>query len=459
MSAVFNPLSPHHFLVQSYVTVTPWTETFILSPGALNKSVLFNLISSPFAPLLNQQHKLLCLCSQSGSSGLTPHQLCSLFAESSLIFGLGFCSIIWHWTSLGIVILLSFISFCWQSLSLCYTLLLTFAPSHHYHPGWTHLPCSCVCGWIKCRHSSCVCCFQSLSQSKFLLCCAFTLSGLYLPNVSFLHPCGNSHHEPCIQVGAPLTAMLSKGAGLCFPKVHHWVTFIEICTVWSVVNHELHCVPNISLMMLECTHLIDMTNAWATDTHTPTPAKTCCNTPVWDRPQLCFLSIPPWTRPPSSTDIPLMWTQLSYILHQSSCNPNNPAHITLPTAHVLRSETSQFLGWEMIVCLPLPAFINKQENILNHSCEATGCYYFTLLPNVPLEGFEVNQSLLLLCFTITFALCICSSKCISSSHLSWCPTPLVPCQISKWTLLVSLVLFQWSLHPYFKWHWCGQTFR
>lgn len=206
-------------------------------------------------------------------------------------------------------------------------------------------------------------------------------------------PCHTSYHAECIRVGLPFTTRLKKGAGLCFPKVRHWGTFVcELCTVRDVVRRELHCATDISLLRLERMRLIDTANAWAAGTHSQYQGKLSIIREFESAHNFTVLHQPPLERPPSSIDIPLMWVQESYSPLRRSKKTNSP--IAMATVRHLRSVASQFYGWEMMLQHPMATYLDQQHRVIQQPCRATDCYSYTLLTKGMSGrlGTESNQS-------------------------------------------------------------------
>jgi hypothetical protein len=190
-------------------------------------------------------------------------------------------------------------------------------------------------------------------------------------------PCHTSYHAECIRVGSPFSSRLKHGAGLCFPKVRHWGTFIcELCTVRAVVQRELHCASDTLLLQLERMCLIDSANAWALGTHTQYQGKLSIIRAFEATHNFTVLRQPLLVRPPSSIDIPLMWIQESYGLRRST-KTNSP--IAMATVRHLRSAASQFLGWELMLQHPMATYLDSQHRVIQQPCRATDCYSYTLL--------------------------------------------------------------------------------
>lgn len=179
-------------------------------------------------------------------------------------------------------------------------------------------------------------------------------------------------------MGDPFTSRLAKGAGLSFPRVKHWGTFIcELCTVRSVLGRELRLPTDVDLLMLERMRLIDMACAWASGTHDQYQTKLAVIRGFESKHQFSFLTPPPLPFPPNTVDIPLMWAQTSYSLRPSSRRGDGSA-ISMNTVRQLRSAASQLLGWEMMIRQPLNTFLDQQQRVLQQGCRATDNYSYSL---------------------------------------------------------------------------------
>lgn len=192
-----------------------------------------------------------------------------------------------------------------------------------------------------------------------------------------MSPCGVSYHTDCFRVGAPFSSRLAKGAGLVFPRVRQWGTFIcELCTVRANVGRELHCPTDVDLLRFERMRVIDMANAWAHGTHKVYQQKLAVIRGFQLDHQFSFLGLPPLPTPPISVDIPLMWIHESYSLRTSS--KHNDTTVAFATIRHLRSAASQLLGWEMLVRDPSSTFQDTQQNVIQLPCRPTDSYSFTL---------------------------------------------------------------------------------
>ena len=160
--------------------------------------------------------------------------------------------------------------------------------------------------------------------------------------------------------------------------VWHWGTFIcELCTVRSVIDRELNRPSDIDLLCLERMRIIDMANAWAGSTHQQYQSKLQAIRSFEHIHGFPILQSARLQRPPSTTDIPLMWMQESYSLRSSKRSPDNST-VTFATVRQLRSAASQFLGWEMMISAPLSTYIDQQQRVLSQPCRATDNYSFSL---------------------------------------------------------------------------------
>ena len=190
--------------------------------------------------------------------------------------------------------------------------------------------------------------------------------------------CGTSYHTMCIRVGPPFVTRLKRNAGLCFPRVTNWGTFIcELCTVRSVLQREPFRPSDQSLLRLERMRLIDMAHAWAAGTHKQYQSKLGHIRKFEALHDFRILPVSTLQAPPSTIDIPLMWIMESYSLRPSSRRTNSPL-TSFGTIRHLRSAASQFLGWEMMLESPLSTLLDQQQRVLLQPCRPTDSYSFSL---------------------------------------------------------------------------------
>jgi hypothetical protein len=147
-------------------------------------------------------------------------------------------------------------------------------PPHHTHSGCcelyvpTHLPSlptkdrlartalPPMRNGTRDRRHQCVGCHRGLSNDSGALRCHFSDSGFRFKNGRMARLCQSAYHTCCFSVGAPFVSCRKNEAGLCFPDVTKWGTFIcEACTVRSVSDCELVDVCNGELLALECMSL------------------------------------------------------------------------------------------------------------------------------------------------------------------------------------------------------------
>jgi hypothetical protein len=70
--------------------------------------------------------------------------------------------------------------------------------------------------------------------------CQFSNTGFPFDNGKQARLCHSAHHKWCLLVSAPFVSHRKNGAGLCFPDITEWGTFIcKACTVRVVVNRKL----------------------------------------------------------------------------------------------------------------------------------------------------------------------------------------------------------------------------
>jgi hypothetical protein len=194
-------------------------------------------------------------------------------------------------------------------------------------------------------------------------------------------PCQSAYHATCIAVGAPFVTRRKDHAGLSFPKVTDWGTFVcEACTVRAVVRRELTDVNDWQLLALERMRLIDMAHHWSLGTHSTYQTKLRIIRNFEQRYGVHVLRSTPLKVPPSGPDIPLMWCQEAYGLRKSPSKRHAGADLNLAfsTIRQLRSAASQFHAWDMMISRPDRAFMDQQRRVLEQPCRPTDGLSYTL---------------------------------------------------------------------------------
>ena len=211
----------------------------------------------------------------------------------------------------------------------------------------------------------------------------FASSGFPLPTGSQANPCGTAYHTSCISVGAPFTSRRTDNAGLCFPLVEHWPSFIcEACTVRAVQGREL-CFSHrdMALLCFERMRMIDMASYWSLGTHKAYQSKLR----TLDRfGKLFHVHVLPslsLSSPPSSHEIPLMWAQVYQCLQRSKrrMNPDGThPFVKVDTARQLRSAASQWYTWNFLLAHPGRLIHSKSGELVVQRCRPTDSFGGTL---------------------------------------------------------------------------------
>ena len=196
-----------------------------------------------------------------------------------------------------------------------------------------------------------------------------------------MHPCHSAYHVTCIAVGAPFVTRRKNNAGLSFPNITDWGTFVcEACTVQAVVGRELTDVNDWQLLALERMRLIDMAHHWSLGTHATYQTKLRIIRNFEQRYGVSVLRSTPLVCPPSGLEIPLMWCQEAYGLRKSPSKRNigSDMNLAFSTIRQLRSAASQFLTWDMMISRPDRAFMDQQRRVIEQPCRPTDGLSYTL---------------------------------------------------------------------------------
>jgi hypothetical protein len=95
-------------------------------------------------------------------------------------------------------------------------------------------------------------CRRGHSPTQAILRCAFADSGFELADGRQARPCKSSYHPLCIRDGLLFSSRRNKSAGLVFPDISIWPTFVcEACTVHAVLGRELMGVDDWKLVCFE----------------------------------------------------------------------------------------------------------------------------------------------------------------------------------------------------------------
>ena len=200
---------------------------------------------------------------------------------------------------------------------------------------------------------------------------------------SSAYPCNSAYHTGCFSVGPPFVSRRKNGSGLTFPKVRTWPNFIcEACTVRAMVDRELTGPSDWKLMCFERMRILDMTHYWAVGTHAKYQAKLNAIS-RFERDfglEQRILRPTPLLRPPTGADIGLMWMMESYSLRTTPLRGTDEMQLlSNATVRQLRSATSQYCAWDLMVSKPDSAYFDQQRRLICQPCRPTdglGCALF-----------------------------------------------------------------------------------
>jgi hypothetical protein len=211
-------------------------------------------------------------------------------------------------------------------------------------------------------------CHQSLSRNPEKLRCSFRDARFTTAKGIPLRACKTVYHPTCISVGSPFTSRRRHQAGLAFPAIHDWATFIcEAYTVRGILKRELTGPNNWQLMALERMRLIDMAHYWATNTHKTYGSKLQILRNFGGTYGFEVLKPTLLVRPSDGPEIPLMWCQEAYGLRPGhSRRKDNSDDLTLAfsTIRSIQSGASQFFAWDMMVSRPHEAYLDDRKRII-----------------------------------------------------------------------------------------------
>jgi Pyruvate/2-oxoacid:ferredoxin oxidoreductase delta subunit len=128
--------------------------------------------------------------------------------------------------------------------------------------GWRALPFPQMQNGTSNKQHQCVGCNLCLSNDPGIPHCYFLDTGFTLANTrgrTWMQPCRLAYHATCIAVGAPFVTRQKDHAGLSFPNIASWGTFVcKACTICAVVCYELTDTNDWQLLAL-CASLIWLT--------------------------------------------------------------------------------------------------------------------------------------------------------------------------------------------------------
>lgn len=182
-------------------------------------------------------------------------------------------------------------------------------------------------------------------------------------------------------MGFPFVSRRKNAAGLCFPRVTEWASFIcEVCTVRAVLGRELHSALDVHLLCLERMRILDMAHYWSKGTHSAYQTKLRAIQQFSSMYGVPILKTTPLSRPPATSDIPLLWCQEAYSLREPSARRARQDELFVSYAAVrqLRAAASQFYAWDMLVTNPGAAFMNRERRVIALPCRSTDSLSYTI---------------------------------------------------------------------------------
>jgi hypothetical protein len=128
--------------------------------------------------------------------------------------------------------------------------------------------------------------------------------------------------------------------------------------------------------------VLDMSHYWSLGTHSKYQGKLNAITQFETEYDLArrILRPTPIIRPPSNADIGLMWMMESYSLRTTKLRGTDELQLlSNATVRQLRSATSQYLAWDMMISQPDGAYFDQQKRLICQPCRPTdglGCSLF-----------------------------------------------------------------------------------
>lgn len=222
-----------------------------------------------------------------------------------------------------------------------------------------------------------------MSNDNRILECTFRTKGFRVGSKSFL-PCHISYHIGCFRAGPPFESRRKDGAGLGFPAVGLWGSFVcELCTVRAVLGRELTGTRDEHLLCYERIRVLDMAHYWAAGTHKTYQLRLQMIRRFESKYETQILQPTRLERPPNSPDIPLMWTQIAYGLRHGSSRRRNahevdPPRLAFSTVRSVRSAASQFFAWDAMVSRPSTSFLDEKDRLIYQSVRPTDSLGYSL---------------------------------------------------------------------------------
>jgi hypothetical protein len=146
---------------------------------------------------------------------------------------------------------------------------------------------------------------------------------------------------------------------------------------------------------------LDMSHYWSLGTHAKYQGKLAAITQFETEFDLDrrILRPTPLLRPPAGADIGLMWMMESYSLRTAKLRGTDEFHmLSNATVRQLRSATSQYFAWDLMVSQPEGVYFDQQNRIICQPCRPTdglGCSLFATGIAARI-GENVNPSIALL---------------------------------------------------------------
>jgi hypothetical protein len=168
-----------------------------------------------------------------------------------------------------------------------------------------------------------------------------------------------------------------------------------------MVDRELTGPSDWKLLCFERMRILDMAHYWAAGTHLQYQSKLSAILQFESDFGLeqCILRPTSLIRPPTGADIGLMWMMESYSLRTTRLRGTDELQLlSKATVRQLRSATSQYCAWDLMVSKPESTYFDQQRRLICQPCRPTdglGCALFAsgIASRI---GENVNPSLALL---------------------------------------------------------------
>jgi hypothetical protein len=149
-----------------------------------------------------------------------------------------------------------------------------------------------------------------------------------------------------------------------------------------MLDRELTGPSDWKLMCFERMRVLDMSHYWSLGTHAKHQGKLKAISQFETDFDLDhrILRPTPILRPPAGADIGLMWLMESYSLRTTRLRGTDELQLlSNATVRQLRSATSQYLAWDLMVSRPDSAYFDQQRRLICQPCRPTdglGCSLF-----------------------------------------------------------------------------------